>query len=212
MKNKEDIGTLFEKKLQGAQKTPSISLWDRVDETLNKKDKSRKRIFWYWTGGAITLLLISLLYAVSPFFKTNGNPEKQQIEITLEGNKSEKSIDELPKDSNLNTDTLAEKKSLEIDATKEIVSEITPLEEKLKTPVPTSKNKKHKSQVSKTNKSKNKFNDENVEVKTTYYYYNSENDFRMETTNKKVIDSILNSTETQNDTIKTYKKTDSLNR
>ncbi len=51
MKNKEDIGTLLEKKLHGVQKTPSTILWDRVDATLNKKDEKRKRVFWLWAGG-----------------------------------------------------------------------------------------------------------------------------------------------------------------
>ena len=46
MGNKKDIGTFFKSKLDDAQKTPSESLWGKINASLDKKEKRRKRSFF----------------------------------------------------------------------------------------------------------------------------------------------------------------------
>lgn len=45
MENKKDVGTFFKSKLDEAQKTPSDSLWDKINDSLDKKEKKQKRRF-----------------------------------------------------------------------------------------------------------------------------------------------------------------------
>lgn len=228
MKNNEDIGALFEKKLHGVERTPSESLWDRVDATLNKKNKRRKRIFWYWMGGATFLLIFALLYAVVPFSMINDNSEKQTIELTTDSDvqkkaseeeptRNEKSdvelkpIDEGNSKENLTTETASKELLSEKNRMKENSSE----NEKTGTPI-----KKRKATSSEKNRSNNKMADDGYEVKTNYYYYNGENDEHIKTSDKNTIDSLLNNTENQidevgldkNNLLEVVKKRDSLNR
>ncbi|QNJ96916.1 outer membrane beta-barrel protein [Constantimarinum furrinae] len=61
MKRKEDIGKLLQKRLEGAEKRPNSVLWERISDSLDKKERKKRRFLYFWLGGAgfgIALLLL----------------------------------------------------------------------------------------------------------------------------------------------------------
>lgn len=61
MKRKEDIGKLLQKRLEGAEKKPDSVLWERISDSLDKKERKKRRFLYFWLGGAgfgIALLLL----------------------------------------------------------------------------------------------------------------------------------------------------------
>lgn len=210
MKNKKDIGALLKRKLHGVQKTPSISLWDRVDATLNKKDKKRKRILWIWLGSG-AFLIISLLYGVSIGDTSNNRLEKQKDKNAIENKSQKVTSEELQKPNE--TSTIVSKPTDENPINKALKIEVISEELDLKN------NNIDKTIVSKKKTVEKNISDEGYTVKTTYYYYNGANNEQITTTNKKSIDSLLNAenlkdtlnTE-QNLSIKNLRNADSLNR
>ena len=205
MMNREDIGTLLKEKLHGAQKPPSTTLWDRVDATLNKKEKKQKRIFWLLTGSGILLLVMTLLYAVAPRATSNSSQERNASEELTKVNGASEIGLKPSNESIVNKASKTEMNSEEVDLEKtiseETISSQSPKEKNLKLEKNTPSSKKRKMIVTKNNSGEHKITDKDYSVKTTYYYYNGENKEQITTTDKKTIDSILKATENLKDTL-----------
>ena len=64
MEHRKDIGELFKDRLDDAKKAPKQALWERLDASLNKRDKKRRTAAWFWYGGAGILLALLFLAGV----------------------------------------------------------------------------------------------------------------------------------------------------
>ena len=106
MKQKEDIGTLFEKRLKEAKRSPNKGLWERINTTLEEESKRRRRVLWLWSGGiGIALLLIALL-VVNPFSFSGSSSETDTN--TLKASPSKDEVNTEPtSDINLNATELS---------------------------------------------------------------------------------------------------------
>lgn len=221
MKDREDIGSLFEKRLNDATKVPKKELWDKINETLEAEEKKKRRFFLFWlTGGGIALLLILFMG-----IKTIGNPfdlpnenasERTTTENTLLKNKNASKEDVSTSEAATVSEKPSEENS-ELQGTK--TSE--PSEETETITIDASEEKKNQEHVilkgsnksvsekkpfkSETSGKKETTFDENYTVTKTYHYYNSETDQTITTHNKKTIDSILNTVKQLDTLVKNQK-------
>ena len=200
MKHKEDIGTLFERKFKAAEKAPTNELWTRIDATLESESKKRRRFLWIFYGCVGLVAILLSLFIFNPF--ATGNVSNSTSPV-LPGISTEDNRETANKNQNtVATDTILEVNLHNISPEKLVpdvkisdVSEESDLKRK-----PKIKKPQHE-------KKSEKITDESYEVKTTYYYYNSELGKQVKTTNKDLIDSLLQSTTNHLDSTIEYKKT-----
>lgn len=82
MENKKDLGSLFKKRLEGAEAEPSNTLWQSIESTLNEKQKRRGGFLLFWSSLVIVLLLLSFSYILFGDNVFEKNSDKIEIPIT----------------------------------------------------------------------------------------------------------------------------------
>ena len=190
MGQKQDIGKIFENKLDAGKKNPTESLWEKINTSLDEEKRRRKRILFYWlVGGGLSVLLGSFLLFGSEIF-TPQNSKTPQQHNSLEqklftDSASEKEDMDAPftisKVDSLNVEKNKERKLSKIEIFKN--DSIVGNNENPSTP-----NSKRKIQKGSANQ-KGSF--ENYSVSKKYYYYNSRTGTQIETTDKSEIDSLV---------------------
>ncbi|HET8810309.1 MAG TPA: hypothetical protein VFM65_08605 [Flavobacteriaceae bacterium] len=78
MKNKKDIGLFLKEKLDAAQKTPNDDLWGKINDSLNKKEKKKRKVspIWFLLPIAFSSILGIIFYTVL------SNPQGPRIKNT----------------------------------------------------------------------------------------------------------------------------------
>jgi hypothetical protein len=222
MEHKEDIGKLIEKRLTEAKQTPKENIWDKINASLDKEMKRKKRVLFLWTTGMSSLLLVLLLiYFTKPTFfnnlntindspvinntsserntlKTDNSIEDDLTTNVDEADSLKATIENLKEDDNTNitTDsyTVLKGSKNELNITSEEIK--TKRKDKLQN------TEKQTTILSKTKYSpKEEIIDNGYTIDTNYRYYNSKNNETIITTDKKIIDSLLKQNEKRVDTI-----------
>lgn len=165
MKPKQDIGTYYKKKLDGTERIPDAVVWNRISASLDKKEK-RKRRFFIIIFGTIGIILMGIFG--SRYFS----------ESTSEENKTETSS-EIKNNSGI---------ANEIPQSVEITSEEISIETVALEKVKFSQN----GETGPSEKNNTKILDSFTTSNTTYYYYRSSDERRVVTTDRLVIDSLIN--------------------
>lgn len=187
MENKNDIGRLIKSRLSKAQVPLENELWDRLEGSLDSSHRKKRGFLWLWSiGGAAAILLFLLL--------TNSNPTSElDAEQNLENNlQIMTQIDSLLNASEENSEqkiTYGQLDSLLKDS-----FYTPPGEDTISEATQTNKfvSKDDRSNTVPKTRNKNPFEQEDVTIKTTYYYYNSELEETFETTDRQLIDSLIN--------------------
>ncbi|MCG2418222.1 hypothetical protein K8089_04240 [Aequorivita sp. F47161] len=204
MAKKNDIGTLFENKLKEGEKAPNNTLWAKINTSLEKKERKRKKLFLYWlTGGAIVGLI-----GLWMIFSTSFNATKSKIDsisntvikdtlnnIEVENDKTS--------DLNILNDSLSSKEN----SAKKVL-EITDLKLDSIHKTKTTLDKTSKNNLINPLSEKNRI-EETFKVSEKYYYYNSRDGKQIVIENKNEIDSIISKSKIAADSI-IVKKKDSL--
>jgi len=214
MDHKKDIGSLFKQKLDGAAKEPNAELWDKIEVSLDKRDRKRRGFFFFWLGtgtAAIILLLLYLNSSTSEMEDLDSAIPKTEIatETVTEGSTTSEFNTE-KNNAILINDSIDGNRMGELEQ-KEL-NDLISSEDNLVTP------KRNSTNQNKGTKEKDPFMDDSVTIKTTYHYYNGDTKQMLETEDKNVIDSLLERTNINIDSLKVVKtkiiiprKADSLN-
>lgn len=200
MKHKEDIGTLFERKFKAAEKAPTNELWTRIDATLESESKRRRRFLWFFYGSVGLVAILLSLFIFNPFATGNVSNSTSPVlpVISTEDNRET---------ANKNQNTVVTDTILETNLQNRSPEKLVPDVKISDVSEESDLNRKPKSKKPQHEKKSEKITDEFYEVKTTYYYYNSELGKQVKTTNKDLIDSLLQSTTNHLDSTIEYKKT-----
>ncbi len=207
MGQKKDIGLVFEEKLKVGTKTPNENLWDKIDTTLDEKNRKSKRFFYIWfIGGTLVLLTGVYLFFGNKIF-TNSETQSNQSTYT---NTTPTSISTLSKEKNEATFTANHKDSSALkNNTEKLLKTDTTDKPNVKTelanPQQTPQLKyQNEPRVKSKKRNSNKTNLEEVyDVSTNYHYYNSEDNEQIITKDKNMIDSIIKSKSHHIDSVKT---------
>ncbi|MBN8565523.1 MAG: hypothetical protein J0M25_02145 [Flavobacteriales bacterium] len=80
MKNKKDIGRLFQEKFKDFEETPDELVWNAIEEKLRKKeDKKRVIPLWWKLSGVAALFIIGLLLFQNSTETKVGNDEEKIV-------------------------------------------------------------------------------------------------------------------------------------
>ncbi len=132
--------------------------------------------------------------------------EKQTINVSIDSS-NQKVTSKVQSNENASSDVISEplnENSLKQALKTDVVSKELGLEKK--NAEKTINDKKLKTNAPRKNNLENKTSDEGYRVKTTYYYYNGENNKQIATTDKNIIDSLLINTESQQDALSAHEK------
>ncbi len=169
MEEKKDIGKYFKENLATMQQQVPEALWERIDTTLDAKNRRKRRFFWLLFG-TVGIIMVGLVYFWY-FGRTTRNIQPDQI-IEIDTNPSVESQD---KGNNPRNKTVAFTKTDSIDETNTSEEQI----------------KKNNPGHSEVNKKSDTYLDSFTESKTTYYYYRSSDEQKIITTDKSKVDSLI---------------------
>ncbi|MEM0519487.1 hypothetical protein [Aequorivita flava] len=202
MTKKNDIGTLFENKLKEGEQSPNSNLWKKIDTSLEKEERKKKKLLFYWTMGLGIFSLIGFWILFGNSFTTPMppiNPSTQSVKTEINNNqdfKNEESSSKINVDST-GLELTKTKKMLEVNTVEKDSIEQVEISRKISenSPIPASK--------------KNTI-DETFQVSKKYYYYNSSDGKQIVTENKNEIDSLATRFKKEIDSTNLNKK-DTLN-
>ena len=205
MGQKQDIGKLFEDKLNSGTKKPSKNLWEKINTSLDVEKRRKKRIVYYWliAGGIVGLLGVFLIMSKENLFlktseQNNISPLKKQSTIY-----SETTLEEVVKAKPnliLTNDTL-----LVLDEDVEMLSKIIVANKESQLLDENTKQSNSQTHKNANPKSRRKTFDESYKVSKKYYYYNSKDGKQLVTTNKEEIDSLISERHKSNDSLSNLK-------
>jgi len=198
MDHKKDIGSLFKQKLDGAVKEPDTALWDKIEVSLDKRDRKKRGFFFFWVGSGTAAIIFLLL------FLNNSTTENQDTDTVVQ--KTEVATETL-KEIVANSELNSEKNNTIIIADSTAETPLNQGEQNEPNELVSSENKSVslKTKTAKQNnvvQEKDPFKDDSVTIKTTYHYYNGDTKEMLETTDKGVIDSLLERTKINIDSLK----------
>jgi len=198
MDRKKDIGMLFKQKLDDATMEPNAELWNKIEVSLDKRDRKRRSFFFFWVGTGTAAIILFLLYLNSSTIdEQDVNQEITKTEIATE------KLEKLPTRSDLNSEKSNVQMIVDtIEGDGLSISETSSLNDLNATENNSVLIKKSSSNQKKKMNEKDPFIDDSVTIKTTYYYYNGATKQMLETTNKNVIDSLLERTKINIDSLK----------
>jgi hypothetical protein len=193
MDHKKDIGTLLKQKLDGAVKEPNAGLWDKIEGSLDKRDRKRRSFFFFWVGTGTTAIILLLLYLNS------ATSEGNDLELAVP--KAE--ITTKPGDNvSATSDFNSEKNNAILPSDSIAGDRMSELEQKKLNNLISSEDNSEIPNKNKVIKGLDPFMDDSVTIKTTYHYYNGDTKQMLETTDKSVIDSLLERTQINIDSLK----------
>ncbi|KAA3625679.1 MAG: hypothetical protein DWP94_00330 [Flavobacterium sp.] len=169
MEEKKDIGTYFKENLATMQQQVPEALWERIDTTLDAKNRRKRRFFWLLFG-TVGIIMVGVVYFWY-FGRTTRNIQPYQI-IEIDTNPSVETED---KGINPSKKTVAFPKTDSIDETNTSEEQI----------------KKNNPGQSEVKKKSDTYLDSFTESKTTYYYYRSSDEQKIITTDKSKVDSLI---------------------
>ncbi|RDK84197.1 hypothetical protein [Marinirhabdus gelatinilytica] len=79
MEHNKDIGNLLKNRLENAEKAPKQTLWERLDNSLEKREKKRRRAAWLWFTGTL-LILALLIFGGATMFQDSGKDAEPHAE------------------------------------------------------------------------------------------------------------------------------------
>lgn len=193
MKNKIDIGVFVKKAFENDKYPyePNERVLERIDKTIDKPKRNKnKLLFWFSFSvlfiGTVSYLGLDTIYSNSQSenrnITTSTSTKKQSNELSQEEVFGPKLISEI---KNPNQDTIS------FENTPHFYSFI--LDTTSQNPSGTRKNKP-KVNLGNTNYDINQF----FNQKTIYHYYRASDSLRIQTTDKKIIDSIMSNKKSHN--------------
>ncbi|MEM7086519.1 MAG: hypothetical protein AAF489_10075 [Bacteroidota bacterium] len=197
MDSNKDIGTVFKQKLEGATKEPNAKLWDKIEVSLDKRDRKKRGFFFFWVGSGTATMILVLLYLNPSIFKKENKDQKIPItEIASENMEGASTSEFKTKKNNtfIVNDSVAGERISEFEQNQ--LNDLNLSEENSLT------SQRSSPHPNKVNKEKDPFMDDSVTIKTTYHYYNGDTKQMLETTDKSVIDSLLERTNSNIDSLK----------
>ncbi|MFY7743457.1 MAG: hypothetical protein ACOVQR_12470 [Flavobacterium sp.] len=107
MKNKKDIGRLFQEKFKDFEEIPDELVWNAIEEKLRKKEEKKRVIpLWWKLSGVAALFIIGiLLYQNSTVSKVTNEEEK----IVFENDKNSTNDILIPEENEENNNKYEEK-------------------------------------------------------------------------------------------------------
>ncbi len=211
----EDIGDLIKEKLHTVEKPFEKDSWPEIQDSLHKKRKKRRIVFFIKFG---VLALLLTLIGFSILNETTLLPSNESKEIQSQ----EKII--VPDDSiKTSSNELSNRKAI-INTDNDIEIEINRIKDSIETQIikynesntdfsktiqtPQRQIKKQKTKPVKLNVSKESLEKEKNSIpqasttRKIYYYYNSKDGQEMSSMDKRVIDSVMRANEYKQDSIK----------
>ncbi|WP_422082673.1 outer membrane beta-barrel protein [Ulvibacterium sp.] len=88
--SKKNLDTLFQRKFKDFKEKPDEKVWESIEVTLDKKEKSRKPIPLWWKLGGVAAVLALLMYVINPL--GDSAPEQDAI-ITDTENIDERDVE-----------------------------------------------------------------------------------------------------------------------
>lgn len=161
--------------MEGVHKTTDVPSWDTVAQSLKRK-KRNKFVFWLWSSAGVIGLLALLLFndfGSQPEAESNPPAVTQEVIVPADTSEQQSSLS-----SEENTKLIEDNK--EIESPTELVS-----------------NKKESLAKDKQSTGDSPDFTEGATPTPTYYYYDSKTGKQISTKDKKVIDSILKSKESE---------------
>ena len=76
---KKKLDELFQEKFQDFHETPDEKVWQSLEAALDKKEKSRKVIPFWWRLGGVAAVLLAGLWLINPFSTQSDNTENPVI-------------------------------------------------------------------------------------------------------------------------------------
>jgi len=198
MDSREDIGKLMKERLGDKTKSPADGVWDKIEVSLNNRDRKKRGflLFWLGTGTGVSIALL-LLFLLSTSEETSSDILEDPIGKSSENASSTSEEFEVISEHSNHTTTTEEitgstSETTNNPHTKLIGSEENSTDSPVKTNGSGSKNRNNK----------DPFLDDSVTVKTTYHYYNGATKEIIETTDKRIIDSLLKNNTLTKDSLK----------
>lgn len=161
--------------MEGVHKTTDVPSWDTVTQSLKRK-KRNKYVFWLWSSAGVLGLLALLLFnnfGYQPEAESNSPAVTQEVIVPADTSEQQSSLS-----SEENTELI--KNNKDIESPTELVS-----------------NKKESLAKDKQSTGDSPDFTEGATPTPTYYYYDSKTGKQISTKDKKVIDSILKSKESE---------------
>ena len=161
--------------MEGVHKTTDVPSWDTVAQSLKRK-KRNKFVFWLWSSAGVIGLLALLLFndfGSQPEAESNPPAVTQEVIVPADTSEQQSSLS-----SEENTELIENNKDIE--SPTELVS-----------------NKKESLAKDKQSTGDSPDFTEGATPTPTYYYYDSKTGKQISTKDKKVIDSILKSKESE---------------
>lgn len=163
MEDKKDIGKHFRDRIDESEADAPEILWERIDDTLERKKKQKKRFFWLiltTIGLVVTgVVYFGILHGDSEIM-TSETDEPDSEERVTENRETTAEIE------TTSTTTTAEKEAEETEEEGEIVEKGTKTKQKTVL-------------------------DSFTESETTYYYYRSSDEEKIITTDRSRVDSVI---------------------
>lgn len=168
MKNKKDIGRLFQEKFKDFEETPDELVWNAIEEKLRKKeDKKRVIPLWWKLSGVAALFIIGiLLYQNSTATKFTNEEEKIVFENDKNSIKDITTTNEELENNSKNEEKIVFENEISNESTSENKENLTKKSNRSNwktdnnVTVVSSENNKSKESFSSSNRDKNTFRDE----------------------------------------------------
>ncbi len=213
MEHKNDIGDLLKDRFEHENKVPDQQVWDRINTSLDERDKNKARLVWYKYVG-VALLLATIIGAVvltshtSEIKKAEENNttsvDKITNNISTEPKKEKDTKDLLETTTNSKDETFFEIKNgietsvTEKDSTYDLEKSVTKVKTKSK---------------SSTNTNKADSQTDTYKVTTTYSYSMSVLDTTFTSQNKNELDRMVANAKRKlfvSDSLNSLKKNDTI--
>ncbi|MEM7187715.1 MAG: hypothetical protein AAF466_13765 [Bacteroidota bacterium] len=196
MEHKKDIGSRIEHRLKDANTPLETGLWERIEGSLDRRDRRKRTMLLLWiSGGAAAILLFLLL--LNTFGHDTMEPDEafEMEEVLVSTVDSILSDSESGSEKPLTYSQLEQELGDSSPSTTEVKENEQP-DHALK-----DRAKETKQIVTGTSKRSNKFPEEEMTVKTVYHYYNSATNEVIETTDKAIIDSLIEHGNKESDSV-----------
>jgi len=199
MEFNKDIGTRIKDRLSDAEVPLDGALWNRIEGSLEDRDRRRRNLMILWfTGGAVAVLLFMLLLKDSGPAELNSEPSMDNEDLIIT------KVDSILESGEFNSEKTITFQQIESYMTDSLNVQTKNV---LDAPKIDSNGKGENLDTSTKLGDVNiqdLFSQENSTTKTVYHYYNSETKEVFETTDKNIIDSLIDHGNKETDSVQVY--------